>query len=120
MELSGTLFSYSRSLTAFESGPAEYTKTVVFVGGLGDAYNAVKYLVPLQKRLQDLGWTLTQVGLSSSGNGYGISSLIQDSSELDELVIYLKTRRNKEKVVFLGHSTGKRRERQKRKRVNLL
>ncbi|KAI8877953.1 DUF1749-domain-containing protein [Backusella circina FSU 941] len=106
MELSGSLFTYSDRLTAFESGPTEYTKTVVFVGGLGDAYNAVKYLVPLQKRLERLGWTLTQVELSSSGVGYGISSLIQDSAELDELVQCLRVSRNKEKVVFLGHSTG--------------
>jgi triacylglycerol esterase/lipase EstA (alpha/beta hydrolase family) len=77
------------------------------VGGLGAGYNAADYLVTLQDRLQALGWTLTQVELSSSGIGYGTSSIRQDSEELDELVKCLRERRNKEKVVFLGHSTGK-------------
>ncbi|KAI8876798.1 hypothetical protein K501DRAFT_199637, partial [Backusella circina FSU 941] len=107
MELTGTLFTYHEALTAFESGPVNYKKAVIYIGGITELFNAVSYLAPLQERLYKLGWTLVQVQLSSSGNGYGTSSLRQDSKELDYLVKYLKTKRNKEKIVFLGHSTGK-------------
>lgn len=107
MELSGILFTYHEALTAFESGPVDYTKAVIYVGGITELFNAVPYLAPLQERLCKQGWTLIQVQLSSSGNGYGTSSLRQDSEEIDHLIKHLKTKRNKEKIVLLGHSTGK-------------
>ncbi|KAI9255349.1 hypothetical protein EDC94DRAFT_661970 [Helicostylum pulchrum] len=108
MKFSGELFTYDdkNRLTAFETGPIQTGKTVVFIGGLGDGFNAVPYLEPLVKILSSNNWSLTQVQLSSSFNGYGTTNLQTDSEELDTLVTYLKQERNKSKIVFLGHSTG--------------
>ncbi|KAL0076996.1 hypothetical protein J3Q64DRAFT_1770094 [Phycomyces blakesleeanus] len=106
MEFEGVLYTYNQEtrLTAFESKPLS-SRVLVFIGGLGDGYNAVPFLRPLQKELANIGWSLVQVQLSSSNNGYGTSSLAQDVEELDELVKYLKTR-EKSEIVFMGHSTG--------------
>jgi hypothetical protein len=115
MEIPGTLFTYDEEtrLTAFETGPQESGKTVVFIGGLGDLYNAVPFLFPLQTTLSEMGFSLIQVQLSSSVLGYGTSSLKQDAFELDLLVDHLLEKRKKKTIVFLGHSTGKDRERKK-------
>ncbi|KAI8391390.1 uncharacterized protein BYT42DRAFT_556714 [Radiomyces spectabilis] len=108
MEFEGSLFTYYEPgrLTAFESGPKDSSKTVVFVGGLGDGFNAVPFLVPLNKTLNEAGWSLIQVYLSSSYSGYGISNLQKDTKELDYLVRFLCEKRGKSTIVFLGHSTG--------------
>ncbi|KAG0173951.1 hypothetical protein DFQ30_006430 [Apophysomyces sp. BC1015] len=108
MEFPGILYTYDESSrrTAFESGPLHSPKTVVFIGGLGDGYNAVTFLKPLQIALANEEWSLIQVNLSSSYYGYGIVDLQTDCNELDKLVHYLKEVRKKETIVFLGHSTG--------------
>lgn len=108
MGMRGTLFTYYAPdrLTAFESEPEDSPNTVVFIGGLGDGYMAVPYLSMLQSRLASMHWSLIQVQLSSSYTGYGISDLQTDCDELDRLVHFLRTKRNKQKIVFLGHSTG--------------
>lgn len=108
MRFPGELFTYDNDsrLTAFETGPIQSTETVVFIGGLGDGFNAVPFLEPLVKRLSDLNWSFIQVQLSSSFNGYGNTNLQTDAKELDSLVTYLKDKRGKTKIVFLGHSTG--------------
>ena len=109
MQLTGTLYTYNEEnrLTAFESGDVKSPNSVVFIGGLSDGYNAVPFLEPLTAALAKIGWSLIQVQLSSSYTGFGISSLQKDSTELDYLVEYLKNKRQKQKIMFLGHSTGK-------------
>lgn len=108
MEFHGTLFTYYEPdrLTAFECGPTDSKKTLVYVGGLADGYNSVPFLAPLQRALEEEGWSLVQVQLSSSYTGYGIVNLQKDCDELDHLIEFLKTRRDKSKIVVLGHSTG--------------
>ncbi|RUS15049.1 hypothetical protein BC937DRAFT_92965 [Endogone sp. FLAS-F59071] len=108
MDLLGHLYTYNSRTraTAFESGDNRSGKTLVFIGGLTDGYNAVPYLPALNKALERAGWSLVQVTLSSSYLGYGIGSLQQDCEELDELVKFLFKEKEKKKVVFLGHSTG--------------
>lgn len=108
MKFSGELFTYDDDsrLTAFETGPIQSTETVVFIGGLGDGFNAVPFLELLEKQLSELNWSLIQVQLSSSFNGYGNSNLQTDAKQLDSLVKHLKDKRGKKKIVFLGHSTG--------------
>ncbi|KAG1472211.1 hypothetical protein G6F56_001679 [Rhizopus delemar] len=107
MKFSGELFTFEKesNLVAFESGLVT-DKTVVFIGGLGDGLNAVPYLEPLEESLTSFGWSLTQVQLSSSFNGYGTSNLQTDCQQLDALVDHLTTERGKKQIVFLGHSTG--------------
>ncbi|KAI9485468.1 MAG: hypothetical protein EXX96DRAFT_494609 [Benjaminiella poitrasii] len=109
MKFSGELFTYNQEfrLTAFECGPTDTDKTVVFIGGLGDGFNAVPFLEPLfETVLNKNGWSLIQVQLSSSYEGYGISDLKTDADQLDTLVQHLKAYRGKKTIVFLGHSTG--------------
>lgn len=107
MEFSGDLFQYDTEerLNAFETSPSS-EKTVVFIGGLGDGFNAVPFLEPLYKSIAALGWSLTQVQLSSSVDGFGTSNLQTDCRQLDTLVEYLKSKRQKKQIVFIGHSTG--------------
>lgn len=107
MKFSGELYTYDNetNLTAFETGPVT-EKTVVFIGGLGDGFNAVPFLEPLAETLAKSNWSLTQVLLSSSYNQYGFSNLQMDAKQLDLLVQHLKEKRGKNKIVFLGHSTG--------------
>lgn len=114
MEFTGELFTYHlddssaiwKSLVAFESGPRDSGKTVVFIGGLGDGFNNVPFLFPLYQTLASIGWSLTQVQLSSTFNGYGTTNLRTDAKELDQLIGVLK-QRGKKSIVLLGHSTGK-------------
>ncbi|KAI7902533.1 uncharacterized protein BX663DRAFT_511384 [Cokeromyces recurvatus] len=109
MKFPGELFTYDEEdrLTAFECGSIDRDKVVVFIGGLGDGYNAVPFLEPLFETVLDKkGWSLIQVQLSSSYQGYGINNLQTDVEELDKLVYHLKTYRGKKTIVLLGHSTG--------------
>ncbi|KAI7872611.1 uncharacterized protein EV154DRAFT_431299 [Mucor mucedo] len=108
MKFSGELFTYDeeKRLTAFETGPIHSTETIVFIGGLNDGFNAVPYLLPLVQKVSSLNWSLVQVQLSSSFGGYGTTNLQRDTEELDSLVTFLRDKRGKSKIVFLGHSTG--------------
>lgn len=107
MEFTGDLFQYDEEerLNAFETEPKS-DKVVIFIGGLGDGFNAVPFLPPLSKAVSALGWSLVQVQLSSSVDGFGTSNLQTDCKQLDTLVDYLKSKRQKKKFVFIGHSTG--------------
>ncbi|CAO3615380.1 unnamed protein product [Cunninghamella blakesleeana] len=107
MELKGRLFTYEeKRLTAFESGALESNKTIVFVGGLGDGYNAVTYLSLLNEKIEQRGYSLIQIQMTSSYVGYGNVSLSDDANELDDLIAYLKQNKKKEYIYLLGHSTG--------------
>lgn len=107
MNFSGELFTYHGRLTAFESGPLESTKTLVYIPGVGEGFNFVPFLKPLSTMLSSKNWSLVQVQLDSTLDGFGYSSLQKDSEQLDALVNHLKSKRNKKTIVFMGHSTGK-------------
>lgn len=109
MKFTGELFTFDEEnrLTAFETGPVESGKVVVFIGGLGDGYHAVPFIPLLVKTLEQIGWSLIQVQLQSSYDGYGTSNLQNDTRQLDSLVDYLLKEKKKKKIVFIGHSTGK-------------
>ena len=108
MKFSGQLFTYDQDkrLTAFEIGPNESTEAVVFIGGLGDGYNAVPFLEPLVEKLVAANWSFIQAELSSSFGRYGTSNLQTDSEEMDTLISYLIKEKGKTRIVVLGHSTG--------------
>ncbi|XP_078435944.1 alpha/beta-Hydrolases superfamily protein [Wolffia australiana] len=105
-QIPGVLFKYGpkQVQVAFKTG--DFRQQVIFIGGLGEGYLATQYLEPLSVALEKENWSLVQPLLSSSYSGYGISSLKQDSSELDQLISYLINKENSEGVVLLGHSTG--------------
>jgi len=101
----GKLFRYSsrKNLVAFQCG--EFERQIVFIGGLTDGFLAVPYLTRLCEVANQTDWGVTQVLLSSSYTGYGISSLESDAAEIDELLVFLKAN-GVVSVVLLGHSTG--------------
>ncbi|KAL4564632.1 hypothetical protein LXL04_028699 [Taraxacum kok-saghyz] len=102
----GIMFKYGSkpAQVAFKTG--DYKQQVVFIGGLTDGFLATEYLEPLAIALDKEKWSLVQFLLSSSYTGYGISSLKEDASELDQLINYLINKEDSEGVVLLGHSTG--------------
>ncbi|XP_023746987.1 UPF0613 protein PB24D3.06c [Lactuca sativa] len=102
----GIMFKYGSKpvQVAFKTG--DYKQQVVFIGGLTDGFLATDYLEPLAIALDKEKWSLVQFLLSSSYSGYGISSLKEDASELDQLINYLINKEDSEGVVLLGHSTG--------------
>ena len=67
----------------------------------------VPFIPLLAETLDKLGWSLIQVQLQSSYDGYGTSNLQNDICQLDSLVSYLLKEKQKKKIVFIGHSTGK-------------
>ncbi|KAH9813374.1 hypothetical protein DFH28DRAFT_975735 [Melampsora americana] len=99
------LYNPHDRLTAFESGDIESPSTLIFIGGLGDGLCAVPYLVELSNSLNSIGWSLTQVLLSSSYTGFGFSDLDQDVKEIKDCLNYL-IRLGKTQFVLMGHSTG--------------
>ncbi|KAF9322061.1 hypothetical protein BG003_008252 [Podila horticola] len=108
ISIPGTLSVYNPQtrLTMFESGPETSTTSVIFLGGLLDGYHAVPYLPVLGRALAERGVSLIQVMLSSSNIGYGTSSLLQDTQELDILFAFLREERAKTRLFVIGHSTG--------------
>jgi hypothetical protein len=85
------------------------TSAVIVLGGLTDGPLALPYTKQLLVALNSDGRSccVVQPILSSSYLGYGSSSIEQDCQELDCLVNHLVNHRKKQRVVLLGHSTGK-------------
>jgi len=106
-DLHGTLFRYSNQtrLCAFDTNPS-LSSSLIFIGGLTDSLLPIHYIQDLVKELEKLQISLIQPLLSSAHLGYGISSLSQDSEELDELISLLIKKRQKNTLFLLGHSTG--------------
>jgi pimeloyl-ACP methyl ester carboxylesterase len=111
MAHSGTLHKYNKKLVAFEhtsskaSNPSDPSNTLIWIGGLGDGLLTVEYPTSIASSLpQD--WTLAEVLLRSSYNGWATGRLSRDARELGECVKYFKDLRPGAKVVLMGHSTG--------------
>lgn len=106
----GTLYEYSERLYCFEFGQLHSPNVLIFVGGLGDGFNTVPYLPLLSERLNSIGWSLVQIQLTSSYIGWGTGSLWRDSTEIGQLVAYLKSETapggSRKRIGLMGHSTG--------------
>ncbi|MCJ1330290.1 hypothetical protein MMC10_006973 [Thelotrema lepadinum] len=114
----GTIHHYHPRLIAYEfpspspsttippSSPKNY---LLFIPGLGDTLLSVSYIHALAPLLPP-PWTLISAQLSSSGQGWGCSSLSQDALEIGQLISYLRHLLSSStppgKIVLLGHSTG--------------
>ncbi|XP_057771824.1 UPF0613 protein PB24D3.06c-like [Salvia miltiorrhiza] len=105
-KLQGVMFKYGPKpiQVAFKIG--DFKQQVVFIGGLQEGILAAEYLEPLAIALEKEHWSLVQYLFSSSYHGYGVSSLKQDASELDQLISYLIDKEDSHGVILLGHSTG--------------
>lgn len=103
----GHLHHYApeQELTAFEHGEGQHNDIVILINGLNGSLG-LGYSTGLAKALQEVGWSMVEVLLSSSGAGWGGCSVKQDAEELAMCVRYFKEKRGKDKVVLMGHSTG--------------
>lgn len=106
----GTLHAYARPLTAFEHAsphpsPSPAPNLILWLGGLGDGPLGVTYPSTLAASLPRT-WSLAEVLLSSSYDGWGTGSLARDAHELGKCVAYFRAQRPGAKIVLMGHSTG--------------
>jgi pimeloyl-ACP methyl ester carboxylesterase len=106
----GILHLYWKRLSAFEharplsSSPPKHT--LLFVAGLGDGLLTVKYPTVLAQSLPS-DWSVVEVSLLSSYNGWGTGSLQRDVREISEAVQFFRNLRPADgKIVLMGHSTG--------------
>ncbi|KAK6462269.1 hypothetical protein DFJ63DRAFT_338592 [Scheffersomyces coipomensis] len=114
----GILHNYGPNLTAFEftSTPEKLANNVLlFVAGLNNGLLDVPYLPKLSEAIKKFEsnnnnekWVLIQILFTSSYQGWGTSSLKNDTRDISNLIKYLKSEKggNRKKVVLIGHSTG--------------
>lgn len=102
----GDLFLYHDRLSAFESGRVGSNSCLVLVGGLTDGFLTIPYSEPLSTWTASVGWSLVQMIMKSSYNGFGTSRLEDDSIDIEKLVEHLRVERGKQRIYLLGHSTG--------------
>lgn len=104
----GTIHKYNASKVAFEFTPTKLPKVLIMIGGMTDGLLTVPYVVNLPPVMEPLGYSVVQIQLTSSFQGWGTTSLRQDVAEIVELIKYLKSPEggNREKIVLIGHSTG--------------
>lgn len=104
----GIIHKYNASKVAFEFTPTKLSNVLIMIGGMTDGLLTVPYVVNLPRVMKFLGYSVVQIQLTSSFQGWGTTSLRQDVSEIMELIEYLKSSEggNREKIVLIGHSTG--------------
>ncbi|KXJ97445.1 hypothetical protein Micbo1qcDRAFT_7879 [Microdochium bolleyi] len=93
---------------AYEVGLPDAKNAYVFIGGLGDGPHTVPYPRAVAKHLEtlpDLSYSVFEIRMKSSFDGWGFSSLVQDAEEISALVQYLRGI-GRQKIVLNGHSTG--------------
>lgn len=100
--------SRTRGSCAYEQGDAASRNAMIYIGGLTDGPHTTEYIrlvgQALDKR-RDLDYSLFEIRMRSSYQGFGTSSLKQDVEDISSLVKYLRSI-GREKVVLMGHSTG--------------
>lgn len=106
--VAGVIHEYAPRHIAFEFNPEGNKNVLIFVGGLMDGLLTVPYLQLLSKELSKIDYSLIQIEISSSHIGWGTGSLVRDSTEISQLVKYLKSDKggNRTKIGLMGHSTG--------------
>lgn len=104
----GIIHQYDPSQVAFEFAPTKLSKVLIMIGGMTDGLLTVPYVANLPPAMEPLGYSVVQVQLTSSFQGWGTTSLRQDVAEIVELIRYLKSPEggDREKIVLIGHSTG--------------
>ncbi len=97
---------------------AKARHALVFIGGLTDGPHTVPCVRTLAQRLAQydvdaeaggkpaLGYSVFELRMSSSFYSYGIKRLADDVADLSALVKHLREQLGRQKIVFLGHSTG--------------
>lgn len=92
---------------AYERGPPSARNALVFIGGLTSGPHAVDlgFLLNKLENSPTLDYSLWEFRMRSSYSGFGYSSLVNDIEDMAALVGYLRGI-GKEKIVFMGASTG--------------
>jgi pimeloyl-ACP methyl ester carboxylesterase len=103
----GQLHRYNDRLVAFQHDIISTPKNLLlWIGGLGDNLLSTPYPSTLVEHLAK-GWSLVEVSISSSLNGWGTGSVLRDAEELGECVSYFRKLCGADrKIVLMGHSTG--------------
>lgn len=88
--------------------------SLLFIGGLSDGLATVPYLNDIVAAVESEGWSIFSVLLSSSYNGWGLTSLDKDIGEIAMCVEYVRGYKSTQipdqlapgLLVLMGHSTG--------------
>ncbi|KAL2257465.1 hypothetical protein VTK26DRAFT_134 [Humicola hyalothermophila] len=92
---------------AYERGPSSARNALVYIGGLtaGPHSYDLGFLVRALEQTPALDYSVWEFRMRSSYSGFGHSSLANDVEDMAALVKYLRGV-GKEKIVFMGSSTG--------------
>jgi hypothetical protein len=106
----GHMHIYSEGLVAFEHNPYNQAiaseNIILFIGGLGDGLLTIRYPRRIAHNLAG-HWSVAELLLSSSYNGWGTGSLKRDVNEIHRAVKFFRALKGPDsKVVLMGHSTG--------------
>ena len=100
--------SPTRGSCAYEHGDTSSRNALIFIGGLSDGPHTTEYVRIVGNKLLrriDLSYSVFEIRMRSSFNGFGCSSLKNDVEDISSLVRYLRGI-GREKIVLMGHSTG--------------
>ena len=103
-----TFPSKTRKNCAYEMGNSSAKNALVFIGGLKDGPHTTPYIWTVARHLEQtssLDYSVFEIRMRSSFDGFGFSSLKNDVEDISALVKYLRNR-DKDKIVLMGHSTG--------------
>ncbi|KAF4123188.1 Protein of unknown function (DUF1749) [Geosmithia morbida] len=96
------------STCAYELGNTSARNAVLFIGGLGDGPHTIPYIRTVSKHLEEsssLDYSIFEIRIRSSFQGFGTSSLKNDVEDISALVRYLRGK-GRQRIVLFGHSTG--------------
>ncbi|KAK5988917.1 UPF0613 protein PB24D3.06c [Cladobotryum mycophilum] len=100
--------SPTRGSCAYEIGNTSSKNAVIFIGGLKDGPHTTPYILTVSRELEkdtELSYSIFEIRMRSSFEGFGITSLEDDVHDISALVKYLRSI-GREKIVLFGHSTG--------------
>lgn len=102
----------TETLVAFEyaSSTVRQPHSLLFVGGLGDGLATTSYMADIVRALQNSGWSLFTLNLTSSYQSWGVGHLDRDTNEIAQCLDYIKSYKADKfgggKLAVMGHSTG--------------
>ena len=100
--------SPTRGSVAYEMGNTASRNAIIFIGGLKDGPHTTGYIRHVARELEklpELGYSVFEIRMRSSFDGFGTASLADDVHDIAALVKYLRAI-NREKIILFGHSTG--------------
>ncbi|KAM0254313.1 hypothetical protein ACHAQJ_006899 [Trichoderma viride] len=100
--------SPTRGSCAYEMGNTSSKNALVFIGGLKDGPHTTPYIRTVARRLEktpEIDYSVFEIRMRSSFDGFGTSSLADDVQDLSALVKYLRSI-GRDKIILFGHSTG--------------